>query len=197
MQGTYRIEDPGGELTEAFVAAPGPMGWRYFGRAHRTATQEPVYTVDHVVDATWNLVRFRMGEASSGDEALLVPAAGGLESVLTLDGRRHAPIRTEATAAWCLSPCSVLVAGRLLSSLAGREVRAIRIPRELRRLRDEDQLEDFRDLSPVRVHHASRPGRPAGGGLEWSRFSVDGNPLDVLSRAGLPVSAEGWFELTG
>jgi hypothetical protein len=37
------------ELRESFVAATGPMGWRYVGRAHEPEGRE-LFVVDDVVD---------------------------------------------------------------------------------------------------------------------------------------------------
>src|SRR5438067_141464 len=53
VQGGYRVWDGGRELLESFVAAPGPMGWRYFGRVHPPKSEEELFTVDYVVDAEW------------------------------------------------------------------------------------------------------------------------------------------------
>src|SRR5712691_12723193 len=68
MQGAYRIWAGPEELVEAFVAAPGPAGWRYFGRGRDADTGEELFRVDYVVDAGWDLVRFRSEERRVGKE---------------------------------------------------------------------------------------------------------------------------------
>ena len=60
MQGVYRVWHGGRELLESFVAAPGPIGWRYFGRVHPPDSEEELFTVDYVVDAKWGLIRYRL-----------------------------------------------------------------------------------------------------------------------------------------
>ena len=41
------------------MAAPGPVGWRYFGRVHRGDTEEKLFKIGYVVGSAWELVRFR------------------------------------------------------------------------------------------------------------------------------------------
>src|SRR6266540_4533973 len=53
VQGVYRVWHGRREFLESFVAAPGPIGWRYFGRVHPPDSEEELFTVDHVVDAEW------------------------------------------------------------------------------------------------------------------------------------------------
>ncbi|HEY3209537.1 MAG TPA: hypothetical protein VGL18_07030 [Actinomycetota bacterium] len=60
VEGVYRVWHRGREFLESFVAAPGPMGWRYFGRVRPPESEEELFTVDYVVDAEWGLIRYRL-----------------------------------------------------------------------------------------------------------------------------------------
>ena len=93
MQGVYRVWDGGRELLESFVAAPGPMGWRYFGRVHPPKSEEELFTVDHVVDAEWGLLRYRLLD-QSGARIVATPSTGGIELVTGRPGEE----RTETVA---------------------------------------------------------------------------------------------------
>ena len=78
VQGVYRVRVEGVDVLETFVAAPGPTGWRYFGRLRDPLTDREVARVDHVVDADWNLVRFRWSDPD-GRVVVAVPSSGGVE----------------------------------------------------------------------------------------------------------------------
>ena len=111
MQGAYRIWGAPQELVESFVAAPGPAGWRYFGRARHADTGEELFNVDYIVDAGWDLVRFR---AIYGDglEAVVVPVPFGLEVSVGQPGEERTEEIVGVSAVWSLSPCSLLVVNR-------------------------------------------------------------------------------------
>src|SRR5256886_16894865 len=104
MQGAYRIWGAPHELVESFVAAPGPAGWRYFGRARDADTGEEGFKVDYIVDAGWDLVRFR---AIYGDglEAVVLPVPFGLEGSVGNPGEERPEEIVGVSAVWSLSPC--------------------------------------------------------------------------------------------
>ena len=109
MQGAYRIWGAPQEIVESFVAAPGPAGWRYFGRGRHADTGEELFKVDYIVDAEWDLVRFR-AIYGGGLDAVVVPVPGGLEVSVGQPGEE----RTEEIAgvSAVLVGLSVLAPGR-------------------------------------------------------------------------------------
>jgi hypothetical protein len=179
MQGVYRLWHRSRELRESFVAAPGPMGWRYFGRVHEPEGPE-LFVIDHVVDGDWNLVRFRSVDVK-GAEVIAVPAAGGVEVSI----RGPAADRTErvdgATAVWSVSPSSLLVLDRRVGGLGGT-VSAVR-------------LEPGFDPESITVQLSRRPSPGGVSTAEEVDVIVDGRPILAVIREGVPLSAEGWFEL--
>src|SRR2546428_9593201 len=126
MQGAYRIWGPPQELVESFVAAPGPAGWRYFGRGRHADTGEELFTVDYIVDAGWDLVRFR---AIYGDGlvAVAVPVPGGLEVSVGQPGEERMEEIAGVSAVWSASPCSLLVVDRRLRASGQDELAAVRL----------------------------------------------------------------------
>jgi hypothetical protein len=103
MQGVYRVWHGGRELLESFVAAPGPMGWRYFGRVHPPDSEEELFTVDYVVDAEWGLLRYRLLD-QSGTRIVATPATGGVEVVTGRPGDERTETMAGASAVWSSSP---------------------------------------------------------------------------------------------
>ena len=126
VQGVYRVWDGGRELLESFVAAPGPMGWRYFGRVRPPDSDEELFTVDHVVDAEWGLVRYRFLD-QGGTRIVATPARGGIEVVTVRPGDERSATVAGASAVWSSSPCSLLVVDRLLTASGRGDVAAVRI----------------------------------------------------------------------
>jgi hypothetical protein len=186
MQGAYRIAGQDGEFVESFVAAPGPMGWRYFSHVHPPDEPErDRYTVDLVTDLDWNLVRFRLA-ATDGWRAVVTRTDSGLEVVHgTQDAERVDPF-DDVTAVWSASPATLLVIHRRFGGGKGG-LRAVRIERGER-------------PAPVDVSLAAAGGSRVAtvggeGEAERVRVIVDGQEFDALIRADLPLRAEGWFEL--
>ena len=126
MQGAYRISGAPHDLVESFVAAPGPAGWRYFGRARDADTGEELFKVDYIVDAGWDLVRFR-AIYGGGLEAVVVPVAFGLEVSVGQPGEERTQEIAGVSAVWSLSPCSLLVVDRRLRASGQDELTAVRI----------------------------------------------------------------------
>lgn len=185
MEGVYRIHDAGGrELIESFVAAPGPMGWRYFGRLRDPLTDLELARVDHVVDAEWNLVRFRWSE-QDGSEVVAVPSSGGLEVTVAGPAGERAAMVSNVRAVWSASPSSLLVVDRLVSTMT--ELRAVLLvsPFEPRAV-------------AVRVTPTATSQVPTPSGRSEARevvVEVDGVASRALLRADLPLRVDGWFEL--
>src|SRR6266511_5097298 len=88
VQGAYRVLGGGREFLESFVAAPGPMGWRYFGRVHPPDSEEELFTVDYVVDAEWGLIQYHL-LYQTGTSIVATPAIGGLEVVTGRPGEER------------------------------------------------------------------------------------------------------------
>jgi hypothetical protein len=165
-QGAYRIIRPEGDLVEAFVEAPGPAGWRWFGRVHHADTGEERYVVDHVVDAGWHLVRFRLLNRDAG-EVRVEPVSGGL-AVTVGDATEAVP---GAEIVWSPSPASLLVLDRFLRSMGATEVRGV-------------QVSATGSWEPVTVALEDR-----------ATVAVDGDRRSATWGAQLPERMEGWFEL--
>ena len=188
MQGPTGSGVPSHELVESFVAAPGPAGWRYFGRARDARTGEELFKVDYIVDAGWDLVRFR---AIYGDglEAVVVPVPLGLEVSVGQRGAERTEEIAGVSAVWSLSPCSLLVVDRRLRASGQDELAAVRI-----------KPSDEPEAVTVRLDRRGPQAipTPAGGATaERVDVIVDGQRTKALIRWDLPLSAEGWFELLG
>jgi hypothetical protein len=179
MQGAYRILDPGGTLVESFVAAPGPMGWRWFGRVSRESTGVELWTVDHVVDLEWSLVRFRLAVPGSA-QTIVVPSEEGL---VVLAGDRELSV-PGARAVWSRSPSSLLVVDRRLNVLGAHALPVVRVPE------GSQTVVALRSLGEVRV----QPGQGEG---SVRRFEVQAGEerSTALIRSDVPLSLEGAFEL--
>jgi hypothetical protein len=188
VQGLYRVRFGSRELLETFVVAPGPMGWRYFGRVHDPHTGLEVHRVDHVVDLDWNLVRFRWLE-SEGAEVVAVPLPGGVEVRIAEPGGERQEIVAGAEAVWSASPSSLLFVDRLLESSKRSSVHAVRLepPFEPRSI-------EVR-LTPVGSRRVSTPNGPSD--VREVQVAVDGRPTRALLRSDLPLRADGWFDLEG
>ena len=188
MQGSYRIWGASHELVESFVAAPGPAGWRYFGRGRHADTGEELFNVDYIVDAGWDLVRFR---AIYGDglEAVVVPVPFGLEVSVGQPGEERTEEVVGVSAVWSLSPCSLLVVDRRLRACGQDELAAVRIKPSHEPEAVTVRL-DRRGPQPITT--------PAGGATaERVDVIVDGWRTKALIRPDLPLCAEEWFELLG
>lgn len=186
MQGVYRVWHGGRELLESFVAAPGPMGWRYFGRVHPPDSEEELFTVDYVVDAEWGLLRYRLLD-QSGTRIVATPATGGVEVVTGRPGDERTETVAGASAVWSSSPCSLLVLDRLLSTSGRSDVAAVRIGAALKP-----------EVITVRLERrGSRPVVTPTGNSEAELVGVmlDGERFEALIRSDLPLFARGWFEL--
>jgi hypothetical protein len=184
VQGVYRVWIGTQELLETFVAAPGPMGWRYFGRARHPESDREAYVVDHVVDVNWNLVRFRWS-VSDGTDVVAVPAVGGIE---VWAGNNNVLV-PGVTGVWTASPSSLMVMQRLLGTSAEAEVRAVR-------------LEQRSEPAPVvvRVRTVEALGVAASGEATDAQavvVDIDGRRIGAVLRRDLPFRADGWFELVG
>jgi hypothetical protein len=176
----------GRELLESFVAAPGPMGWRYFGRVHPPDSEEELFTVDYVVDAEWGLLRYRLLH-QSGMRIVANPAAGGIDVVTGRPGDERTETVPGASAVWSSSPCSLLVVDRLLSASGRGDVAAVRIGAALKP-----------EVITVRLsRRGSRPViTPAGNSeAELVGVVVDGQRFEAFIRSDLPLLAPGWFDL--
>jgi hypothetical protein len=171
-QGSYRIFIPGGDLVETFVAAPGPAGWRYFGRVHDPRTGEEVYAVDHVVDHVWRVVRFRL--LSPTGDVLVEPSPSGLA---VSDGKGEERSFEGADLVWSASPSSVLVLDRMLRAGHGPNVAAVRI------------LSDpTTESEAIAVSVVSRKG-------DRMELAVGDQTWDILVGPEVPERGSGWFEL--
>jgi hypothetical protein len=186
MQGVYRVWAEGRTLIETFVAAPGPMGWRYFGRLADEATGAEVMLVDHVVDQDWKLVRFRM-EDRSGWRAVVTPAGEGLDVWSEREGNESLGRIAGAEAVWSVSPSSLLVAERRLWATGVSEVMMVAVG-------------ESADVATVAVT-LRRSGRervstPGGSqDVDMLEVMVGDRRMRALVRSDLPLSCEGWFEL--
>ena len=182
MEGTYRIHAGGVELLESFVAAPGPAGWRYFGRIYAPEGEEELSTVDFVVDSEWRLVRYRERHRDRG-EVVVVPVQNGLEAMWTDATNEATAAVVEAEIVWSLSPCSLLVAERRARALGVTVMRGIRIDAGV-------------DPSPVSISLDRRGSEAADQpGEEKMQIRVNGRTVSAVVRDDLPLSAEGWFDL--
>lgn len=174
MQGIYRVQGAGSEYLESFVAAPGPAGWRYFGRVSSVESEAELFTVDFVVDADWRLVRYREGHAD-GSELLAAHVGTGIQIARQLDHDERDFDVPDAEVIWSSSPCSLLIAQRRASASRVNRVIGARIDGE----------------SPIPLT-ISFPGSDwVNGTLE---VGVDGQVIRCVVDDEAPVSADGWFE---
>jgi hypothetical protein len=188
VQGLYRIRLGSRELVETFVAAPGPMGWRYHGRWHEADTGREVLRVDHVVDIDWKLVRFRWSEVG-GAEVVATAMNGDVEVSIEGAGERRREIVAGVAAVWSASPSSLLVVDRLLGASRLAEVPTVLLepPFEPRAV-------------VVRVTPAGSRSLSTANGASMARaveVAVAGRRIRALLRSDLPLEADGWFELVG
>jgi hypothetical protein len=165
-RGAYRIHRPEGDLIESFVAAPGPAGWRWFGRVHDEATGDEVYVVDHVVDADWGLVRFRLLYRDIG-LVMIEPVHDGL--AVTAGDATETVVAAEVV--WSPSPASVFVLERYLPSRGVTEVRGV-------------QVSTSGSWEAVTVGLADR-----------STLVIHDRQIPVTWNGDEPSRADGWFDL--
>jgi hypothetical protein len=189
VQGIYRVRTPQGELDERFVAAPGPMGWRYVGRRLPPGAGEdddPVAMVDVVVDREWNLVRYRTS-SDEGIEVVAVAGPAGMEVRIRAPQGEESQTVPGAAAVWSSSPATLLVAERRLALGPERALTAAR-------------LDPPRRIEPIEVRLEPAAGekvRTQSGELMVTRVRVVAGDRQTfaLLRADLPLRADGWFEL--
>ena len=188
MQGVYRVTVGSREVLEAFVAASGPAGWRYFGRAHEPDSGREVFRVDLVVDSGWRLVRFRWTEVG-GAEVVAIRRDGGVEAWIDGPGGGRREWVPSADSVWSASPSSLLVLDRLLQATGRTGASAVRL---------EPPFEP-RGVLVRLVPKATRQVATPGGSSEAREMSIEvGDDRSTgLLRADLPLTAEGWFELVG
>jgi len=188
VQGIYRVRLGSRVLLETFVAAPGPMGWRYFGRALEPDTRREAFLVDHVVDVDWNLVRFRWRE-SDGADVVATPTGGGVEVWIKEPGGERKELVAGVGAVWSASPSSLLVVDRLLGTSRPAEVQAVRLepPFEPRPIVVRVTLVGSRRVSPT----------SGASSAQEVEVAVDGRRTRAVLRSDLPLRADGWFELVG
>ena len=170
------------------MAAPGPMGFRYFGRVRESDTGRELFLVDHVVDVDWNLVRFRCRE-TDGTEVVATPTGDGVQVWIGEPGGERTELVAGVSSVWSASPSSLLVVDRLLGTSKRTEVQAVRL---------EPPFEPRPVL--VRVRSAGSPRVPTTSGTSEAReveIAVNGRRTRALFRSDLPLQADGWFELLG
>lgn len=186
VQGVYRVWHAGRELLESFVAAPGPMGWRYFGRVRPADSEEDLFTVDYVVDADWGLVRYRLLH-QDGTRIVATPDSSGIEVVTDRPGDERTETVAGASAVWSSSPCSLLVVDRLLRASDRIDAAAVRIGAEHEPVAVTVRFER-RGAQPVATPAESSDAELVG-------VTVDGEDFEALIRSDLPLYARGWFDL--
>jgi hypothetical protein len=182
MQGVYRVRRGSEEVLESFVAGPGPMGWRYVGRAREPDSGREVYRVDHVVDAGWNLVRFRWTELDGAENS----PSGRRRRRSVDDGSRyeHRELVAGISAVMSASPSSLMILDRLLASTTATETRTARLDRSL-------QLRTVVVSTPN-----GRLTPPMGGdSVREVQVTVGGQRSRGLIGRDLPLQVAGWFEL--
>jgi hypothetical protein len=176
VEGVFRIRlQDGRERHELFVAAPGPMGLRWFGRVREPGSEEDLVLVDHTVDRAWRLVRFRLVDLEAGAEVVATadPAGIGVERAGgTAPGSWVVP---GAAAVWGPSPSVLFVLRRLAAASGGGPVPAATVG-------------PASDPAPVTV----LIDPPEGDRVD---VQVDGERFEATFRDDWPVWAEGRFEL--
>ena len=184
MEGVYRVRLEDRQLEEWFVAAAGPMGWRWFGRVRAPGSEEEVRLVDHTVDRAWRLVRFWLMDLEAGVEMVATPGATGV-AVSRVGGSAPGDwLVAGADAVLSPSPCSVLVLDRLARAASVAAVTAAVV-------------------DPLEIPRAVAVGiEPSGGAASTTTpdarrvtLDVDGRSVDAGFRADWPAWADGWFEL--
>ena len=171
-QGAYRILGGERELVESYVAAPGPGGWRYFGRVHEAESERELYVVDHVTDLDWRVVRFRL--LSPGRELVVERSPHGMHVI----GPDEVTEFEGVDLVWSPSPWSLHVARSYLEAGVDGAADAVRV-------------DETSNAARVRIELR----RDAG--AERGVFVVDGVAKEALFGSDIPVRAEGWFELFG
>jgi hypothetical protein len=185
MEGTYRLFGGERDLLESFVAAPGPAGWRYFGRVFGADSEIELSTVDFVVDTAWRLVRYRERH-SAGPEMVVMPGSEGMEVFTRGDGEEKSVEIPGAEVVWSRSPCSLLVAERRLRALGTYALRAVKI--------EPTGLASSVEISLGRLGgmELGRDARRADGKV---LVRENGQTIEAVIGEDRPLSAEGWFEL--
>jgi hypothetical protein len=157
-------------MLESFVAAPGPAGWRCFGRVRESGSERELYVVDHVTDLEWRVIRFRM--LSAGRELVVERSPHGVHVI----GPDEVTEFDEVDVVWSPSPWSLHVLTRYLEARGADETEAVRVGPEAIAER-------------VRVEIRRQAGAQIGSVV------VDGEPMEVQFGPERPRRAEGWFEL--
>jgi hypothetical protein len=177
MDGVYRVhQEDGRTLDEWVVAAPGPMGFRWFGRVRAPGVEEDLRLVDHTVDRAFRVVRFRLMDLEAGVETMAIADPSGMRV-----SRAGGPDPGEwtvpgAVAVWSSSPSSLFVAARMAASTAAETVASALV-------------DPVGPPGPAEVRLRLDDEGAAG------VISVFGRDSDVAFRDGWPVRAAGWFEL--
>ena len=188
MQGVYRVRHGSQEFLETFVAAPGPMGWRYFGRLHDPDSGRQIAVVDHVVDLDARLVRFRWTE-EAGPRVEAFPQGDGIQVWIQEPAGERSQLIAGAEVIWSASPSSLLVAARLIETSESAEVMGVRL------------VPPFLP-EPVLVRlgwRRSRTVAAASGEVSSAEMDVevDGWSTRALMRLDMLLRADDWFELVG
>ena len=181
MEGTYRIfERDGGELIESFVAAPGPMGLRWFGRVRREGSEEDVRLVDHTVDREWRLVRLRLMDLEAAVEMMALAGTSGIAVTRAGGAAPGDWVVPGAEAVWTSSPSALLVAANRIPIGSGTTLAGARIA--------PDAAPEPVTIGPLRAELGEK---------EAATLELDGVRIEVRFRDGWPVWAEDRFELLG
>lgn len=176
MDGVYGVhQEDGRALHEWVVAAPGPMGFRWFGRVRAPGVEEDLRLVDHTVDRAFRLVRFRLMDLEAGVETMATADSSGIRVSRTGGPDPGEWTVPGAVVVWSASPSSLFVAAKVAAGTPSEAVVCAVV-------------------DPV------RPPGPAEVRLRLDAdgegvVSVGGRGSDVSFRDGWPVRAAGWFEL--
>jgi hypothetical protein len=185
VEGVYRVRlHDGRDLLEWFVAGPGPLGFRWFGRIREPGSDDDLRLVDHTVDRWWRLVRFRLIDLEAGVEMVATPDPSGI-GVSRAGGFQAGDwVVSGAEAVWSDSPSAPFVLGRLAAASRVPVVTAATV----------DPGGTPRAAS-IRIGPLEGSGpEPAGTRAELA-MDVDGSRISVIVRDGWPVRADGRFEL--
>jgi hypothetical protein len=176
VEGVYRVRlSDGRERDEWFVAAPGPMGLRWFGRIREPGSEEDLALVDHTVDRSWGLVRFRLMDLEAGVEVLATADPAGIGVERAGGASSGSWVVPGAAAVWAPSPSTLFVLRRLTAERQDGAVVAATIATAA-----------APELVTVRID-------PVGPDLV--AVEADGDRFEARFHDGWPVSAEGRFEL--